>query len=35
LAQRQQLQRLEYQLDLAERQFNQVDPANRLGILRI
>ena len=30
LAQRQQLQRLQYQLDLAERQFNQVDPANRL-----
>lgn len=30
LAQCQQLQRLQYQLDLAERQFNQVDPANRL-----
>jgi DNA invertase Pin-like site-specific DNA recombinase len=30
LAQRQQLQRLQYQADLAERQFNQVDPANRL-----
>lgn len=30
LAQHQQLQRLQYQLDLAERQFNQVDPANRL-----
>ena len=30
LAQRQQLQRLQYQLELAERQFNQVDPANRL-----
>ena len=30
LAQRQQLQRLHYQLELAERQFNQVDPANRL-----
>ena len=30
LAQRQQLQRLQYQLDLAERQYNQVDPANRL-----
>lgn len=30
LAQRQQLKRLQYQLDLAERQFNQVDPANRL-----
>jgi DNA invertase Pin-like site-specific DNA recombinase len=30
LAQRQQFQRLQYQLDLAERQFNQVDPANRL-----
>ena len=29
LAQRQQLQRLQYQVDLAERQFNQVDPANR------
>jgi DNA invertase Pin-like site-specific DNA recombinase len=30
LAQRQQLQRLQYQVDLAERQFNQVDPGNRL-----
>lgn len=30
LAQRQQLQRLQYQQELAERQFNQVDPANRL-----
>ena len=30
LAQRQQLQRLQYQVDLAERQFNRVDPANRL-----
>lgn len=30
LAQRQQLQRLQYQVELAERQFNQVDPANRL-----
>jgi hypothetical protein len=30
LAQRQQLQRLQYQVDLGERQFNQVDPANRL-----
>ena len=30
LAQRQQLQRFQYHLDLAERQFNPVDPANRL-----
>jgi DNA invertase Pin-like site-specific DNA recombinase len=30
LAQRHQLQRLQYHVDLAERQFNQVDPANRL-----
>jgi len=30
LAQRQQLERLAYQVDLAQRQFNQVDPANRL-----
>ncbi len=29
-AQRQQLQRLQYQVDLAARQFNQVDPAHRL-----
>ena len=30
LARRQQLERLQYQVNLAERQFNQVDPANRL-----
>jgi hypothetical protein len=30
LARRQQLERLQYQVTLAERQFNHVDPANRL-----